>query len=186
MAVLGNEFPILSLLQIGCKEEIPETQDTIAGNAKQKADYIWDRYHIACFADDTGLEVESLNGAPGVYSARYAGPQRDSNNNIRLLLQNLHGNIHRAAQFRTVIALRFPDGEWIFEGILKGNIRISPRGTGGFGYDPVFIPEGSTRTLAEMTMEEKNKVSHRALAVKQCVDFLRNNKDLRGSAKMNE
>ena len=186
MAVLGSEFPILSLKDIGCEEEIPETQDTIPGNARQKADYVWEHYKVSCFADDTGLEVEALEGAPGVYSARYAGPQRDSADNMRLLLLNLKGNKERKAQFRTVIALRMPEGEWIFEGVIKGSILTSPRGAGGFGYDPLFLPQGSAQTLAEMSMEEKNKISHRALAVKQLADFLRiNRQNAQGSAPSN-
>jgi XTP/dITP diphosphohydrolase len=175
MAVLGKEFSILSLKDIGCEEEIPETQNTIPGNARQKSDYVWDHYKISCFADDTGLEVKALDGAPGVYSARYAGPQRNSVDNMNLLLQNLQGNENREAQFRTVIALRMPKGEWIFEGIIKGSIMNSPRGSGGFGYDPIFLPQGSTLTLAEISMEEKNKISHRGQAVKLLADFLRRN-----------
>ena len=186
MAVLGSEFPILSLQDIGCEEDIPETQDTIPGNARQKAETIWDRYRIACFADDTGLEVEALEGAPGVYSARYAGPQRNSQDNMKLLLRNLQDKNNRSAQFRTVIALRTAKEERLFEGILKGSILTSPRGSAGFGYDPVFLPQESASTLAEMSMDEKNIVSHRAKAVKQLADFLRRNyHSLQGSTKAN-
>lgn len=171
-AVLGGTFQLLTLADIGCKEELPETQDTIAGNSHQKADYVWRHYKIPCFADDTGLEVEALQGAPGVFSARYAGPQRNSQDNLDLLLKKMEGFHHREAQFRTVISLILPQGKWIFEGVVKGVILTGPRGTGGFGYDPVFQPHGSSKTLAEMTMDEKNEISHRALAVKRLVGFL--------------
>ena len=173
MDVLGKEFAIVLLSDIGCLEELPETQDTITANARQKANYVWDNYQAPCFADDSGLEVETLDGAPGVYSAHYAGHQRNSDDNIQLVLKNLKGQAHREAQFRTVIALRLPEGEWIFEGIVKGSILTHPRGKGGFGYDPVFLPQGSSKTLAEMSMEEKNKISHRAIAVSKLAEFLR-------------
>ena len=167
MAVLGGTFQLVTLADVGCKEELPETQETIAGNAYQKASYVWNHYKIPCFADDTGLEVGVLNGAPGVFSARYAGPQRNSKDNLNLLLKRLEGFLNREAQFRTVISLILPQGEWLFEGIVKGVILTELRGTGGFGYDPVFQPHGSLKTLAEMTMEEKNEISHRARAVKK-------------------
>ena len=149
-----------------------ETQETIAGNAYQKAKYVWDHYDFPCFADDTGLEVAALGGAPGVYSARYAGPQRSSEHNIDLLLKNLDGQKHREAQFRTVISLVLPQGEWKFEGIVEGIILQERRGAGGFGYDPVFLPKGTEKTLAQMTMEEKNIISHRAIAVKKLAEFV--------------
>lgn len=173
MAVLGSTLRVLSLKDIGCNEELPETQDTLFGNAQQKAKYVRDHYQIPCFADDTGLEVDELHGEPGVYSARYAGMKRNSEDNIQLLLKNLEGISNREAQFRTVISLQMPLGEWFFEGIVKGTILKEKRGSDGFGYDPVFLPQGSTKTLAEMSMEEKNKISHRAIAVRGLVDFLK-------------
>ena len=173
MVVLGMTFQLRTLEEIGCKEELPETQDTIAGNARQKAQYVWDHYKIPCFADDTGLEVEALNGAPGVYSARYAGPQRNNKDNCNLLLERMRDIPRRDAQFRTVISLMLPNGEWSFEGIVRGIITIQPRGDAGFGYDPIFQPLASTKTLAEMTMEEKNQISHRGIAVKKLAEFLK-------------
>ena len=172
MAILGGSIPLLTLREIGCEEELSETQETIAGNACQKAKYVWDEYNVPCFADDTGLEVAALGGAPGVYSARYAGPQRSSDDNIDLLLKNLDGQTHREAQFRTVISLVMPQGEWMFEGIVEGIILQERRGSEGFGYDPVFLPKGTWKTLAQMTMEEKNSISHRAIAVKKLAEFL--------------
>ncbi len=173
MVVLGMAFQLQTLEDIGCKEELPETQDTIVGNARQKARYVWDHYKTPCFADDTGLEVEALNGAPGVYSAHYAGPQRNSKDNYNLLLDTMRNIPHRDAQFRMVISLILPNGEWSFEGIVKGTITMAPKGDGGFGYDPIFQPSGSTKTLAQMTMEEKNQISHRGIAVKKLAEFLR-------------
>ena len=172
MAILGESIPLLTLREIGCEEDLSETQETIAGNAYQKAKYVWDEYNFPCFADDTGLEVAALGGAPGVYSARYAGPQRSSDDNIDLLLKNLDGQTHREAQFRTVISLVMPQGEWMFEGIVEGIILQERRGSEGFGYDPVFLPKGTWKTLAQMTMEEKNSISHRAIAVKKLAEFL--------------
>lgn len=174
-ASLQGAFSLLTLKDIGCEEELPETQDTIVGNAQQKARYVWEHYGIPCFADDSGLEVEALNGAPGVISAMYAGSQRSHDDNIRLLLKNLDGHENRAAQFRTVIALVLPQGEWIFEGILKGEILLERRGSGGFGYDPIFLPIGFSRSLAELTMEEKNRISHRWQAVQKLSTFLQSN-----------
>jgi len=172
-AILGGPFQIQSLHDIGCFEELAEDQDTLEGNSLQKAQYIFDHYHVGCFADDTGLEVEALNGAPGVYSARYAGPQRNSADNIDLLLKNLSGQSNRKARFRTVITLVQPKGTKQFEGIVNGTILHHLKGSGGFGYDPVFLPDGFEKTLAQMTMEEKNKISHRARAVEKLVTFLR-------------
>jgi XTP/dITP diphosphohydrolase len=164
---------ISSLTDIGCAEELPETQDTIPGNSLQKAMYVFKHYGITCFADDTGLEVDALNGAPGVYSARYAGPQRNSGDNIKLLLTNLEHQPNRSAQFRTVITLvGLTSGPLTFEGIVRGQIGTQLRGTSGFGYDPVFIPEGHSRTFAEMSMDEKNQLSHRAIAVAKLISFL--------------
>lgn len=173
-SAVGPDLRILSLDDIGCREELPETMDTLEGNSLQKASYVFDKYHHACFADDTGLEVESLNGAPGVYSARYAGEQKNSDDNIDLLLQNMRGKTDRKARFRAVITLVGRGGTHTFEGILPGTILHERRGQGGFGYDPVFLPDGYSRTLAEMTMDEKNEISHRGQAVKQLVAFLKN------------
>jgi XTP/dITP diphosphohydrolase len=173
MGVLGGAFHLLTLKDIGCEEVLPETRDSIQGNARQKAEYVWKKYRIACFADDTGLEVEALNGAPGVHSAHYAGSQRSAADNMNLLLKNLEGSEGRRGQFRTVISLIMPQGEWDFEGIVKGLILEQPRGTGGFGYDPIFLPDGSLRTLAEMTLSEKNRISHRAVAVSKLTEFLK-------------
>lgn len=167
---------ISSLTDIGCAEELPETQDNIPGNSLQKALYVFSNYHIPCFADDTGLEVDALNGAPGVYSARYAGPQRNSADNISLLLKNLDGVSNRAARFRTVITLvGLTQKPVVFEGIVEGEIGLTTKGASGFGYDPVFIPKGQSRTFAEMSMSEKNELSHRALAVSRLIDFLAEN-----------
>lgn len=169
---IGGDIQLVSLNQIGCYEELPETRDTLEGNSLQKAEYVFSHFHIPCFADDTGLEVEVLQGAPGVYSARYAGAQRNSDDNIALLLKNLNGVSNRKAQFRTIITLLGIEPEPLFfEGIIRGEIIPERRGSGGFGYDPVFVPEGFSRTFAEMTLEEKNQLSHRALAVKKLVDY---------------
>lgn len=171
-AILGPSFLLTGLADIGCAEELPETQSTLEGNALQKAQYVFDHYQVACFADDSGLEVEALNGEPGVDSAHYAGKQRNAEDNMNLLLQKLSGIPNRKAQFRTIIALVEPTGVMLFEGSVQGEILMEKRGTGGFGYDPIFQPEGYTRSFAEMSMEEKNEVSHRARAVKKLVDYL--------------
>lgn len=169
---IGGDIQLVSLNQIGCYEELPETRDTLEGNSLQKAEYVFSHFHIPCFADDTGLEVEALQGAPGVYSARYAGAQRNSDDNIALLLKNLNGVSNRKAQFRTIITLLGIGSEPIFfEGIIRGEIIPERRGSAGFGYDPVFVPQGFSRTFAEMSLEEKNQLSHRALAVKKLVDY---------------
>ena len=171
--VASLPISISSLSDIGCAEELPETQDTIPGNSLQKAEYVRTRYGIPCFADDTGLEVELLKGAPGVYSARYAGPQRNSHDNIALLLKNLANSDQRTAQFRTVVTLvGWQPEPLIFEGIVTGRIGTEMRGTSGFGYDPVFIPDGYDHTFAEMTLAEKNELSHRGIAVSKLVAFL--------------
>jgi XTP/dITP diphosphohydrolase len=170
--LLKNKFQIVSLQEIGCLEELPETQDTLEGNSLQKADFVFSKYNIPCFADDTGLEVESLGGAPGVYSARYAGEQRSSTDNIMLLLKNLQEKKNRKARFRTVITLKGIDDLHIFEGIVRGEIIREKKGTAGFGYDPVFQPEGYQLTFAEMSMDEKNKLSHRGLAIQKLIRFL--------------
>lgn len=172
--LLQPDFLLLSLAEIGCHEELAETSDTLEGNSLQKASYVFNNYHIPCFADDTGLEVEALHGAPGVYSARYAGPQRNSQDNINLLLKNMEGIANRKACFRTVITLVGIEAEPIFfEGRVDGLIETNTRGVDGFGYDPVFIPENHARTFAEMTLAEKNMLSHRARAVKKLAEYLR-------------
>ena len=171
-AILGSKFKILNLEEIGCNEELPEERDTLKGNSLQKAEYVFQKYKVACFADDTGLEVEELNGAPGVYSARYAGEQRNSERNMDLLLKNLEGKGNRKARFRTVITLIQPSGLHQFEGIVEGSILEDRKGKGGFGYDPVFLPKGFSKTLAEMSMEGKNQISHRARATEKLVEFL--------------
>ena len=165
---------LVSLADIGCQQELPETQTTLAGNARQKAQYVWDHYGVACFADDTGLEVTALGGEPGVYSARYAGPQRLAEDNVAKLLQELRDKSDRSAQFRTVVALVQPDGRvHEFTGAVPGRISEQPRGTSGFGYDPIFEPaEADGRTFAEMTLAEKNGLSHRSRAVAGLVAFL--------------
>lgn len=172
-AALGETFRIVTLAEIGCTVDLPETQPTIEGNALQKARYVRDHFHISCFADDTGLEVDALQGAPGVYSARYAGPQRDSGDNIDLLLSNLDTSRNRSARFKTVIALVIGLEEHLFEGVLEGNILRERQGNGGFGYDPVFQPIGQTMSLAELSMNQKNQISHRGMAVRKLVNFLR-------------
>lgn len=171
-AIVGHQIELLSLKDIGCHDDIPETSDTLEGNALQKAKYVYERYHIDCFADDTGLEVEALDGAPGVYSARYAGEGHNSEENIRKLLHELEGKDNRKARFRTVFALIINGKEHLFEGIVKGEIIATKRGTSGFGYDPVFVPEGFTQTFAEMSDAQKNKISHRAIGVNKLCKFL--------------
>lgn len=170
--ILGGSFRIASLKEIGCTDDIPETADTLEGNALQKARYVKDKFGYDCFADDTGLEVEALGGAPGVFSARYAGPGHDSEANMQKLLKELEGKTNRQAQFRTVVALILEGREYTFEGIVRGTILTERRGTAGFGYDPVFVPEGYAETFAEMGSEEKNRISHRARAVQKLADFL--------------
>ena len=175
-AALGPDFEIVSLKDIGCHEELPETGNTLNHNAFQKARFVKENYGVDCFADDTGLEVESLNGDPGVYSGRYAGEPRSDERNIELLLKNLKGAEDRKARFRTVIALILEGKEYAFEGMATGEIIQVKIGVGGFGYDPIFRPEGYSRTFAELTMEEKNQISHRGKAVKALIEFLSNRK----------
>ena len=175
--ILGNDFHILSLADIGCHEEIPEDHDTLQENALQKAQYIVDHYHVSCFADDTGLEVDALGGEPGVHSARYAeGTDHDSEANMRKLLLKLGNNNNRSARFRTVIALLLEEnGKWreeIFDGIVEGHIAREKKGSEGFGYDPIFVPDGYDLSFAELGMEVKNSISHRARAVRKLADFL--------------
>ncbi len=163
-AILGEDFQVLGLSDIGCNEDIPETADTLEGNAEIKARYVKEHYGYDCFADDTGLEVDALGGAPGVYSARYAGPGHDSAANVALLLKNLEGKSDRAARFRTVIALVEGDKITLVDGVVEGRIIDELRGDNGFGYDPIFVPEGYDKTFAEMDSKEKNSISHRARA----------------------
>ena len=173
LLLVPSDIQILSLEDIGCIEEIPETADTIEGNAILKANYISENYGYNCFADDTGLEVEALDGEPGVYSARYAGEHRDANDNMEKLLANLEGKSNRNAQFKTVIALNLDGKQNLFTGVINGKIIEEKIGTNGFGYDPIFIADGYSKTFAELTLEEKSVISHRGLAVKQLVDFLK-------------
>jgi XTP/dITP diphosphohydrolase len=175
--IVGDRVEVLSLADIGCYDDIPETADTLQGNALIKARHIYEKYGLDCFADDTGLEVEALNGAPGVYSARYAGEECDSEANMRKLLENLTGKTNRNAQFRTVIALIVKGEEMLFNGIVKGAIATEKRGDSGFGYDPVFIPEGHSESFAQMSSEMKNSMSHRFRATQQLGNYLKENYD---------
>jgi XTP/dITP diphosphohydrolase len=168
---LGNSFIIKTLRDIGCTVELPETSGTIAGNSRQKADYIWRHFGISCFADDSGLEVDALNGEPGVDSAHYSG-SRDAEKNIEKLLKKLAGNSNRKAQFVTVFTLILQGVEHQFEGRIEGQILTEPKGIGGFGYDPVFQPDGQNRTFAEMSIEEKNGMSHRSRALTKMIAYL--------------
>jgi XTP/dITP diphosphohydrolase len=170
--MLPEAITILSLEDIGCTEDIPETAETIEGNAILKANYVTKKYGYDCFADDTGLEVEALNGEPGVYSARYAGAQKDANDNMDKLLSNLKNKTNRKAQFKTVIALNINKNQHLFTGIVKGNIIKEKIGNHGFGYDPIFTAENDTRTFAQLSLNEKAVISHRGIAVKQLIAFL--------------
>jgi XTP/dITP diphosphohydrolase len=171
-SLLSSSITLKSLTDIGFNEDIPETENTLEGNALLKARYIAQKFNCNCFADDTGLEIVALNGEPGVYSARYAGEHKNSEDNIQKVLEKLKGKDNRQAQFRTVIALILDDKEYLFEGIVKGKITEEKRGTDGFGYDPIFIPDGFDKTFAEMTLSEKNQVSHRAIALNKMAEFL--------------
>lgn len=171
-SILKESIQLLSLEEIGCHEEIPETAETIEGNAILKANYVTEKYGYDCFADDTGLEVTILNGEPGVYSARYAGEQRNADDNMNKLLEALLDKEDRSAQFKTVIALNIKGEQHLFTGIAKGNIILDKTGNHGFGYDPVFQPENYSETFAELASEVKNKISHRAKATQQLIDFL--------------
>lgn len=171
-AVLGDDYELVTPQQAGVCGEIPEERQTLEGNASQKAHYLYEKTGLDCFADDTGLEVEALGGAPGVYSARYAGPAKDSAANTALLLENLRGNANRRARFRTVISLIVSGTEYQFEGVVDGRIVETPRGTAGFGYDPVFVPDGHDTTFAEMDADAKNAISHRGRAVEKLAAFL--------------
>ncbi|MCE4566793.1 non-canonical purine NTP diphosphatase [Maribellus sp. CM-23] len=171
--LLGSEIKLLSLGDIGCYEDIPETQPTLEGNARQKSFFVYEKYGYNCFADDTGLEIEALDGEPGVYSARYAGDARDSDANMKKVLEKLVKINSREARFRTVISLILNGEETQFEGIVEGAILTEKKGNSGFGYDPVFQPKGYTQSFAEMSLEQKNKISHRGRAVEKLVNFLK-------------
>lgn len=171
--MLPTSIKLLSLKDIGCNEDIDETESTLEGNAHLKARYIYENYHYNCFADDTGLEVEALNNRPGVYSARYAGKENNAEKNMQKVLSELKDVSNRKAQFRTVIALYLNKETYLFEGVCKGEILKEKRGEAGFGYDPVFMPKGYQKSFAEMETEEKGKISHRGKAILKLVDFLR-------------
>lgn len=171
--ITAGHTEIVSLAAIDCHDDIPETADTLEGNALQKARYIKDKFGYDCFADDTGLEVEALNNAPGVYSARYAGPAKDSVENMKKVLREMEGISDRKACFRTVIALIQGKEEHLFEGRVDGKILTAQQGEAGFGYDPIFQPEGFDLSFAEMLMDEKNKISHRGRAIQQLIAFLK-------------
>lgn len=169
--MLPKSIEIVSLESIGCHEEIPETADTIEGNAIMKADYITEKYGYDCFADDTGLEVEALGGEPGVYSARYAGEQKSAEDNMDKLLVNLKNETNRNAQFKTVIALNINGQQHLFTGIAKGEITLERSGSKGFGYDPIFRPDGYQETFAQLSLETKNEISHRGKATRELIAF---------------
>jgi XTP/dITP diphosphohydrolase len=172
-SLLPDDFQILTLTKINCLNEIPETAETLEGNSLLKAQFVSDNFNLNCFADDTGLEIVALNGKPGVYSARYAGVDKNAEANMNLVLSELENESNRKAQFRTVITLILNEKTVLFEGIVKGEICTEKRGTDGFGYDPIFIPEGQSKTFAEMTLTEKNQQSHRARAFEKMIEFLK-------------
>ncbi|TPN83410.1 non-canonical purine NTP diphosphatase [Aquimarina algicola] len=171
-ALIPKTIQLLSLRDIGCEEDIPETSNTIEGNAQQKANYIKEKYGYDCFADDTGLEVEALQGAPGVYSARYAGEAKDADANMNKLLLELDNHKNRNAQFKTVIALELNNTSHMFTGICEGEITKNKRGNKGFGYDPIFLPKDYEKTFAELPLSIKNKISHRGKAIAQLISYL--------------
>jgi XTP/dITP diphosphohydrolase len=171
--ILGEGFDLIGLNDLGEIEELPENQRTLEGNSREKAEYIFKKYDIDCFADDTGLEVYALDGEPGVYSARYAGPGKNSHDNIALLLEKLKDKENKSAQFRTVITLIKKGKVYQFEGVVTGQIIAEPKGKDGFGYDPVFVPKGFDQTFAEMSLSQKNEISHRGLAIEKLADFLK-------------
>jgi len=171
--ILGNQFKVLNLKDINCYDDIPETQPTIEGNASQKSFYVYEKYNVDCFADDTGLEIEFLNGAPGVYSARYSGESHNFEANLQKVLAEMKNAENRKARFKTVISLLINGQETQFEGIVNGTIITEKRGTNGFGYDPIFVPDGYNQTFAELVADEKNKISHRGLAVQKLVKYLK-------------
>jgi XTP/dITP diphosphohydrolase len=172
-AIIGNKFELLSLRNIKCFEEIPETKETIEENAFEKASYIYNKYLINCFADDTGLEIEALNGEPGVYSARYAGEACNFDDNIEKVLAKMNGITNRKASFKTVISLIIDGKDYQFKGIVNGVILTERKGSSGFGYDPIFLPDGFKETYAEMNAEKKNEISHRGIATRQLCNFLK-------------
>jgi XTP/dITP diphosphohydrolase len=173
--LLGKDFALSCLKEVGITEDIPETAFTLHENALQKAQYVYNKCGCACFADDTGLEIDALNGEPGVFSARYAGPQKDSLANMQLVIEKLQGVANRKAQFRTVIAYIDKYGnEYLFEGKIEGKIIDTPTGVQGFGYDPIFVPEGFDKTFAELPMDVKNSMSHRGRAIQKLLEFLIN------------
>lgn len=176
---LGGLFEISTLKEIGCTEEIPEDSGTLEGNAQQKSHYLFSKYGCDCFADDTGLEVEALNNEPGVYSARYAGESKDPDANMDKLLLNLKNHSNRKARFRTVISLIIDGKEYLFEGIANGKILTERHGSKGFGYDPIFQPDGYNLSFAELSMEEKNAISHRGKAVEKLIDFLSKHENIK-------
>lgn len=176
-AMMPPGVELLSLGDLGHEDELAETAVTLDGNARQKAEFVYRKYGVNCFADDTGLEIDELDGAPGVYSARYAGPAKDSTANMMKVLDELLGNAHRGAQFRTAICLFLENDVHTFEGVVRGTILENPVGEQGFGYDPIFSPEGDTRSFAEMDMAEKAKLSHRGKAIAHLVEFLRDQVD---------
>lgn len=169
---LGGAFQLKTLNDIGCTDELPETSGTIPGNSRQKAEYVWTNFGVSCFADDSGLEIDALNGEPGVDSAFYSG-SRSFENNIKKVLNNLSGESNRKARFITVFTLLLHGVEHQFEGIVEGQILHEPRGSGGFGYDPIFLPDGHDRTFAEMSLDEKSKISHRSKALTKMVAYLK-------------
>lgn len=171
--LVSTDFIILKLNDIGCFEELQENQNTLEGNASEKSWYIYNKYQMNCFADDTGLEIEVLNGRPGVFSARYAGLQKSFADNMKKVLKEMQEKSNRKARFRTVISLIINGKEKIFEGIVNGIILQKPRGDKGFGYDPIFQPDGYDLSFAEMSLEEKNKISHRGKAVELLVEYLK-------------
>ncbi len=171
-AILGDEFRLLSLKDIGCNEDIPEEQPTLEGNASQKSHYIFNKFGYNCFADDTGLEIDALNGEPGVYSARYAGEEKSAEANMEKVLRKMAKINRRKARFRTVISLIINGKEDLFEGVVNGEILFSKKGGSGFGYDPIFQPDGFEKSFAEMGMDEKNKIGHRGRAVQKLINFL--------------
>lgn len=172
-ALLGDDFRIRTLEELGWQETLPETSDTLAENALQKARHVADALEMDCFAEDTGLEVDALDGRPGVYSARYAGYQRDAGGNMRKVLDEMREVDQRGAQFRTVVALILDGAAFCFHGIVRGTLTREPRGTGGFGYDPIFVPEGFSQTFAEQSLAEKGAISHRARAIEKLTAFLK-------------
>ena len=172
--VVGDKFELVTLRECGITEDIPENEPTLEGNALAKARYVYERTGLNCFADDTGLEVDALGGEPGVRSARYATDGHDDEANKKLLLERMQGVVSRAAQFRTAVALIIGGKEYLFEGVVRGDIATEEHGEGGFGYDPLFLPEGGEKTFAEMSAEAKNEISHRGRAVRKLAEFLQN------------